>query len=343
MLTVILAIAVLLGAVLLYAATKPGSCQFSRSIHILAPPERIFPLINDLRAMNEWNPFVKADPNIRLSYSGPASGAGAANDFDGNGQVGSGRVEIVESVPPSKIIMALHMVRPMKCQNRVEFTITPCSDGADVTWGMSGRQPFIGKLMSVFINTGKMVGGAFETGLTELKAKAETCLLKEKAPMTATQKVRPCLWFDHEAEEAANFYISLIPNSRILDIAHYGEAGPGKPGSVLMVSFELAGVQYLALNGGPVFKFTEAISLSVDCASQAEIDSLWEKLGEGGEYSRCGWLKDRYGLSWQIVPSRLPELLNGADKAGAKRAMEAMLQMSKLDIAMLEMAYAGQK
>jgi len=159
--------------------------------------------------------------------------------------------------------------------------------------------------------------------------------------MTATQKVRTCLWFDTEAEEAANFYISLIPNSRILDIARYGEAGPGKPGSVLMVRFELAGVQYLALNGGPVFKFTEAISLSVDCADQAEVDRFWEKLGEGGQYSRCGWLKDRYGLSWQIVPSRLPEFIGGPDKAGAKRAMEAMLQMSKLDIPALEAAYRG--
>lgn len=159
--------------------------------------------------------------------------------------------------------------------------------------------------------------------------------------MTTMQKVRTCLWFDHEAEEAANFYVSLIPDSRVLHVSRYGEAGPGKPGSVLTVSFELAGVQYLALNGGPVFKFTEAISLFVDCADQAEIDRLWQAFGEGGSYSRCGWLKDRYGLSWQIVPSRLPELLGGADKSGAKRAMEAMLTMSKLDIAALEAAYHG--
>jgi predicted 3-demethylubiquinone-9 3-methyltransferase (glyoxalase superfamily) len=157
--------------------------------------------------------------------------------------------------------------------------------------------------------------------------------------MTPTQKVRACLWFDHEAEEAANFYISLIPNSRILDIARYGEAGPGKRGSVLMVTFELAGAQYLALNGGPIFKFTEAISLSVDCADQQEVDRLWARLGEGGSYSRCGWLKDRYGLSWQIVPSRLPEMLNGADKSGARHAMEAMLQMTKINVAALEAAY----
>jgi predicted 3-demethylubiquinone-9 3-methyltransferase (glyoxalase superfamily) len=154
-----------------------------------------------------------------------------------------------------------------------------------------------------------------------------------------TQKVRACLWFDHDAEEAANFYVSLLPNSRILHVARYNEAGPGKPGSVMVVSFELGGVAYLALNGGPVFKFTEAISLSVDCADQAEVDRLWEKLGEGGSYSRCGWLKDRYGLSWQIVPARLPELLGGPDKAGAGRAMAAMLGMAKIDIAALEAAY----
>lgn len=153
------------------------------------------------------------------------------------------------------------------------------------------------------------------------------------------QKIRTCLWFDHEAEEAANFYVSLFPNSRIVDIAYYNEAGPGKPGSVLMVTFQLAGVEYLALNGGPIFKFTEAISISVDCADQAEVDRLWEKLGEGGSYSRCGWLKDRYGLSWQIAPSRVVELINGPDKAGAKRAMEAMMTMAKLDIATVEAAY----
>jgi predicted 3-demethylubiquinone-9 3-methyltransferase (glyoxalase superfamily) len=157
--------------------------------------------------------------------------------------------------------------------------------------------------------------------------------------MAAMQKVRACLWFDHEAEEAANFYISLIAGSRILGIARHGESGQGKPGPVMMVSFELGGAQFLALNGGPMFNFTEAVSLCVDCASQEEVDRLWEKLGEGGQYSRCGWLKDRYGLSWQIVPSRLPEFLNGPNKAGAKRAMEAMLTMAKLDIAAIEAAY----
>ncbi|QGM46755.1 VOC family protein [Methylocystis heyeri] len=159
--------------------------------------------------------------------------------------------------------------------------------------------------------------------------------------MTSTQKVRPCLWFDTEAEEAAGFYVSLIPGSRIVDVARCGDAGPGKAGSALMVTFELAGAQYLALNGGPIFKFTGAISLSIDCDDQAEIDYFWERLGAGGSYSRCGWLEDRYGLSWQIVPRRLPELLAGADRAGAGRAMEAMLQMGKIDVATLERAYAG--
>jgi predicted 3-demethylubiquinone-9 3-methyltransferase (glyoxalase superfamily) len=155
------------------------------------------------------------------------------------------------------------------------------------------------------------------------------------------QKIRPCLWFDHEAEQAANFYVSLFPGSSILAISRYGDVGPGKPGSVLTVAFELAGVHLIALNGGRRYKLSEAISLSVDCQSQAEVDALWDKLGAGGEYSRCGWLKDRYGLSWQIVPSRLPALMGGADAAGAKRAMTAMLKMSKLDIAALEAAYAG--
>jgi predicted 3-demethylubiquinone-9 3-methyltransferase (glyoxalase superfamily) len=159
--------------------------------------------------------------------------------------------------------------------------------------------------------------------------------------MNMRQKVRTCLWFDHEAEEAANFYVSLFPNSRILDVARCGESGPGKPGSALLVTFELAGVQYLALNGGPCYKLSEAVSLSVDCADQQEVDALWEKLGAGGEYSRCGWLKDRFGLSWQIVPTRAPYLICGPDKAGASRAMQAMLQMSKLDIATLEAAYSG--
>jgi uncharacterized protein YndB with AHSA1/START domain len=163
----------LLGGLLLYVSTKPDICSFSRSIHILAPPEKIFPLIDDPRAMNEWNPFVKADPNIKLSYSGPSKGVGAANDFDGDSRVGSGRAEIIESAAPSKVVVALRMDRPMKCENRVEFSIAPREGGSDVTWAMSGKQPFIGKLFSTFVDTGKMVGGAFEAGLADLKARAE--------------------------------------------------------------------------------------------------------------------------------------------------------------------------
>lgn len=175
--TIAIGLAAALAALLLYAASKPGACQFARSIRIAAPPERIFPLIDDLRAMNAWNPFVKADPNIKLAYSGPARGVGAVNTFEGNGKVGSGQAEIVESVAPTKVVMALRMDRPMKCRNRVEFTLAPQPNGADVatdvTWTMSGPQPFIGKLMSIFISTDKMVGGAFEAGLADLKSRAE--------------------------------------------------------------------------------------------------------------------------------------------------------------------------
>ncbi len=173
MLIVFACLVALLGALLLYASAKPNACEFSRSIHVSAPPEKIFPLIDAPRAMNEWNPFVKADPNIKLSYSGPPNGVGAANDFDGDNRVGAGRVEIVESESPFKVVLALRMDRPMRCQNRVEFTIAPTETGSDVTWEMSGKQPFMGKLFSVFVNTEKMVGGAFESGLAGLKARAE--------------------------------------------------------------------------------------------------------------------------------------------------------------------------
>jgi predicted 3-demethylubiquinone-9 3-methyltransferase (glyoxalase superfamily) len=159
--------------------------------------------------------------------------------------------------------------------------------------------------------------------------------------MITTAKIKPCLWFDREGEEAANFYVSLFPDSRVASVSRYGEAGPGEPGSAMVVAFELSGLPFMALNAGPAFKFTEAISLSVDCAHQAEVDFYWEALGAGGEYSRCGWLKDRYGLSWQITPRRLPQLLSSADKAGAARAMRAMMGMAKIDIAAIEAAYAG--
>lgn len=174
MFTFVLVAAALIGAFLYYASTLPDSCEVARSVHISAPPERIFPMIDNPRAMNEWNPFVKCDPNAKLSYSGPASGVGAANDFEGNGWVGAGRAEVVESVAPSKIVVALRMNRPFKCQNRVEFTITPRAEGSDVTWAMIGQRPFIGKLMSVFISADKICGSTFETGLADLKAKAES-------------------------------------------------------------------------------------------------------------------------------------------------------------------------
>ena len=152
------------------------------------------------------------------------------------------------------------------------------------------------------------------------------------------QKITPCLWFDTQAEEAATFYTSLFENSRIVDVAHYGEAGPGPEGSVMLVTFELEGQEFQALNGGPQFTFNEAISLQVSCGSQEEVDDFWTRLSEGGEEGPCGWLKDRYGLSWQIVPTRLNELVADPDPARSQAAMRAMLGMKKLDIAALEQA-----
>ncbi len=153
-------------------------------------------------------------------------------------------------------------------------------------------------------------------------------------------ELTPCLWFDTEGEEAANFYVSVFPNSRIVHVSRYGEAGPREPGSVMTVSFELDGKTFLALNGGPEFAFSEAISFQVDCVSQDEVDHYWSALSDCGEEGPCGWLKDRFGLSWQIVPSRLPELLSGADREKAQRVMGAMLNMRKIDIAELERAAA---
>jgi predicted 3-demethylubiquinone-9 3-methyltransferase (glyoxalase superfamily) len=156
-------------------------------------------------------------------------------------------------------------------------------------------------------------------------------------------KISPCLWFDGEAEEAAKFYVSLLPDSRIEKIQRNTADGPaGKAGSVLVVQFTLAGQEFMALNGGRRFEYTHAISFKIDCADQVEVDRLWDKLSaDGGSVERCGWLRDRYGVSWQIVPSGLPELLGGPDRDGAQRAMQAMLQMVKLDIAGLKKAYQG--
>jgi predicted 3-demethylubiquinone-9 3-methyltransferase (glyoxalase superfamily) len=156
-------------------------------------------------------------------------------------------------------------------------------------------------------------------------------------------KITPCLWFDGEAEEAANFYVSLLPDSRIETVQRNTVDSPGgKAGTALVVEFTLAGQRFMALNGGMRFEYTHAVSFKIDCADQAEVDRLWDALlADGGQASRCGWLKDRYGLSWQIVPTALPKYLGGADRAGAQRAMQAMLGMAKLDIAGLKMAYEG--
>ena len=154
-------------------------------------------------------------------------------------------------------------------------------------------------------------------------------------------KIHPFLWFDNQAGEAANFYVSIFKNSKIGHVARYGDAGPGPKGGVMTVSFELDGLPLTALNGGPQFPFTEAISLSVSCADQAEVDYLWDRLCDGGEPGPCAWLKDRFGLSWQIVPTALPELLSDPDPVRSRRVMQAMLQMRKLDIAKLREAAAG--
>lgn len=162
------------------------------------------------------------------------------------------------------------------------------------------------------------------------------------------QKITPFLWFDSNAEEAVNFYISIFSqrdgsskNSKILGVSRYGEAGPGPKGTVMVAKFQLAGQEFTALNGGPHFKFTEAISFVIDCKTQEEVDHYWEKLSAGGEKSRCGWLKDKYGLSWQIVPTVLGGLMQDKDPEKSKRVMQAMLRMDKIIIADLEKAYEG--
>ena len=155
------------------------------------------------------------------------------------------------------------------------------------------------------------------------------------------QTLTPCLWFDTQGEEAANLYTSIFPNSRITHVSHYGEAGPRDAGTVLTVEFELDGQAFTALNGGPQFTFSEAISFQVSCADQDEVDRYWSALTDGGEEGPCGWLKDRFGLSWQIVPRRLVELLEDPDREKSQRVMAAMLKMGKLEIAELERAAAA--
>ena len=155
------------------------------------------------------------------------------------------------------------------------------------------------------------------------------------------QKITPFLWFDGQAEEAMNFYTSIFRNSKVGTVSRYGDAGPGPKGQVMTASFQLEGQDFLALNGGPQYAFTPAISLYVDCHDQEEVDTLWEKLSAGGEPGRCGWLKDRFGVSWQIIPSALPRLMGDKDRAAAARVMQAMLTMSRIDVNALQAAYEG--
>jgi predicted 3-demethylubiquinone-9 3-methyltransferase (glyoxalase superfamily) len=154
------------------------------------------------------------------------------------------------------------------------------------------------------------------------------------------QKITPSLWFDKQAEEAVNFYTSIFKNSRIASVTRYGEAGPGPKGSVMTVTFELEGQAFMAINGGPYYTFSPAISFLVNCKTQEEVDELWEKLSAGGEVVQCGWLKDKYGISWQIVPTILDELLNDPDPVKSQKVMKAMLQMKKISIEGLQKAYA---
>jgi len=157
------------------------------------------------------------------------------------------------------------------------------------------------------------------------------------------QKISPCLWFDDQAEEAARFYVSIFKNSKIGKILHYGEGAPKPKGSVLLVHFKLAGQEYIALNGGPEFKFNEAISLKVNCKSQKEVDRMWKKLSAGGQEVQCGWLKDKYGVSWQIVPTALGKMLGGRDAERTDRVMKALMQMKKLDVKELKKAFGEGK
>jgi predicted 3-demethylubiquinone-9 3-methyltransferase (glyoxalase superfamily) len=156
------------------------------------------------------------------------------------------------------------------------------------------------------------------------------------------QKITPFLWFDGRAEEAVNFYTAIFPNSKIVNMTRYGEAGPGPKGSVMSATFELQGQEFIALNGGPMFTFSPAISFFVHCETQEEVDKFWEKLAEGGEKQRCGWLRDKFGVSWQVVPTVLGQLLQDKDAEKSKRVMNAMLQMEKLDIAGLKRAHEQQ-
>ncbi|HEY1172430.1 MAG TPA: VOC family protein [Verrucomicrobiae bacterium] len=166
---------------------------------------------------------------------------------------------------------------------------------------------------------------------------------KIKATAASGQKLTPCLWYDDNAEEAVAFYRSIFKKSKVLNVSHYTEAGHGKPGSVLTIKFRLEGQDFIALNGGPHFKFTPAISFSIDCGTQAEVDYYWDKLLVGGQAQQCGWLSDKFGLCWQVVPRQLSKLILSKDKEKANRVMSAMLKMVKLDIATLEAAAKAKK
>jgi predicted 3-demethylubiquinone-9 3-methyltransferase (glyoxalase superfamily) len=155
------------------------------------------------------------------------------------------------------------------------------------------------------------------------------------------QKITPFLWFDNQAEEAAKFYVSIFQNSKIGHIAHYGDAGPGPKGTVMIVQFQLAGQEFTALNGGPLFKFNESISFVVNCENQEEVDYYWEKLLQGGKESQCGWLKDKFGVSWQIVPTEFIEMMHDKESLKTERLMKAVMQMVKPDIAAMKRAYEG--
>jgi predicted 3-demethylubiquinone-9 3-methyltransferase (glyoxalase superfamily) len=155
------------------------------------------------------------------------------------------------------------------------------------------------------------------------------------------RKITPFLWFDNQAEEAAEFYASIFKNSKLVTVTRYGDTGPGPKGSVMTAKFELDGQEFVALNGGPLFKFNESISFVVNCETQEEIDYFWKELSAGGEESRCGWLKDKFGLSWQVVPIALQEMVDAKDPARSDRVMQALMQMDKLDVAKLKQAYEG--
>ena len=157
-----------------------------------------------------------------------------------------------------------------------------------------------------------------------------------------SQKIVPNLWFDGQAEEAANFYVDVFEDAKILNVARYPEGSPGEAGTVMTVEFELNGVRFVGINGGPQFKFDEAVSFQIDCEDQAEVDYFWDRLTDGGEESQCGWLKDRFGLSWQVVPRGMEVVFNDPDPEKAQRAMAAMLKMSKIDVAALRAAAEGE-